>query len=287
MREYSLPLSLALAGALVGCATSQPKGMQKEDFDAMRAQLTEMRTLIVNQGSRLESIETRVGTISDKVANSQSNIDNLMANRKPMPAQVSSHPSEGAGTEPQEILASLDPEAGFVNDGAIQDYRKGEILFEAQKFPEAVLAFSSFVEKYPDHPLAGSAQYSIGEAYFKRKEYKLALHEFERVLTSYDRSPHISDTLRELAETEDALKMPEQAARHRQLLTSLFAQAPAASFSPANAPKALEHGTAPTSGNSPTASPHLDEPPAAATSHAELPTAPLTAPLSSEAHEVR
>jgi hypothetical protein len=48
------------------------------------------------------------------------------------------------------------------------------------------------------------------------------------VLTSYDRSPHISDTLRDLAATEDALGLREQAARHRQLLSSLFAQSPAA-----------------------------------------------------------
>jgi outer membrane protein assembly factor BamD (BamD/ComL family) len=61
----------------------------------------------------------------------------------------------------------------------------------------------------------------------KQKEYKNAAAEYERVLTSYDRSPHIADTLKELAETEDQLKLTDRAARHRQLLTSLFPQSPA------------------------------------------------------------
>jgi tol-pal system protein YbgF len=238
---------------------------------------------MIAQGNRLDSMETRMGSLSDKVTGTQLSVDNLMANRKALPTPVAAHPSEGAGTEPESAMAADDPEAGFVSDSAIQEYRKAAILLEARKYPEAVLAFSGFVEKYPDHPLAGSAQYSVGEAYFRQKEYKLAATEFERVLTSYDRSPHVSDTLRDLADAEDATKQPEKAARHRQLLTSLFPQSPAASAesAPAEAPHASRGQTglspAPTAGQ-----PHLDEPPSSAqtTAHAALPTAPMNAPTS-------
>jgi TolA-binding protein len=299
----SLALSGALGGLLAGCASAphQPPAAapvaKADDAEAARAQLAEIRAMMTSLNNRLDSIETRMGTLNDKITGTQNSIENIMANRKAFPAPVGAHPSEGAGTEPKVEAAADDPEAGFVSDTAIQDYRKASILCEARKYPEAVLAFSNFVEKYPDHPLAGSAQYGIGSAYFKQKEYKLALHEYERVLTSYDRSPHISDTLRDMAEAEDALKMPEQAARHRQLLTSLFAQSPAASFAPAMAPvehpvaehAAAEHATGESARANearktapPAMAPGLDEPPASVP-HAALPTAPLTAPGTSEA----
>jgi hypothetical protein len=50
------------------------------------------------------------------------------------------------------------------------------------------------------------------------------------VLTSYDRSSHISHTLRRMAECEEQLKMTDAAARHRQQLSALFPQSPAMSL---------------------------------------------------------
>jgi tetratricopeptide (TPR) repeat protein len=102
------------------------------------------------------------------------------------------------------------------------------ILFQSHNYPDASLGFSAFVDQYPDHALAGSAQFYLGECYFKQKEYKLAARELGRVITTYDRSPHIAETLRDLSISEEKTGMPEEAARHRQLLTSLFPHSPAA-----------------------------------------------------------
>lgn len=282
-------LSTALfAGTISGCSTAkkQPEAGASqeaakesidapEDADSARTQITELKAALSSMTSRLDSIETRMGSLNDKVAGTQNNLEMLLANRKALATPVRSHPSEGAGTDSPAPPAENDPDAGFVADAAIQDYRNGSILLEAQKYPEAILAFSSFVERYPDHPLAGSAQYGIGKAYFKQKEYKLALKELERVLTSYDRSPHVSDTLKHLSETEDALKMPEQAARHRHLLASLFAQSPAAA---SREPESKGAGKAA----------HAAPAAPSASTHA-LPTAPLSAPQAAQpagAHEV-
>jgi tetratricopeptide (TPR) repeat protein len=102
------------------------------------------------------------------------------------------------------------------------------ILFKAKKFPESMLAFSSFIERYADHPLAGSAQFYVGECYYRQKEYKLAVVEYQRVLTSYDRSGSLPETLKQMAQAEEHLAQAEDALKHRQLLLSLFPQSPAA-----------------------------------------------------------
>jgi tol-pal system protein YbgF len=44
-----------------------------------------------------------------------------------------------------------------------------------------VIDFLDFIAKYPKHPLAGNAQYWIGEAYWAQRDYRQALVEFEKV----------------------------------------------------------------------------------------------------------
>jgi tol-pal system protein YbgF len=98
------------------------------------------------------------------------------------------------------------------------------VLFSSGSYSDAILAFSKFIEVYPDHPLAGNAQYYVGESYFKQKEYRLAIEEFDRVLTSYDRSSHVASTLLRMSQAEEELKKPEDAKKHKMALVSLFPQ---------------------------------------------------------------
>jgi tetratricopeptide (TPR) repeat protein len=143
-----------------------------------------------------------------------------------------------------------------VNDEAVRSFRKAMILFEAGRFSEAEPAFASFMDRYPDHALAGAAQFYIGESFFKQGNYTQAYDEFQRVLMSYDRSAHVTETLRDLAETEDQLHKNQDAARHRQELSSLFPQSPAfasAAAAPAPAPIAAPPAAAPPVGAGSTA----------------------------------
>jgi len=176
--------------------------------------------------NHIQNLETKITSLDTKL---ESKLDPRLRNLAATSKGILHHPSENLGTLAKPLPALHDPEAGFVNDNAVQNFRKAMILFQGQKYPESVLAFSSFLEQVPDHPLAGSAQFYIGQAYMKQKEFKLALKEFQRVLTSYDRSTHVADTLKEMATAEESLKLQADAHKHRQLLSSLFPQSPAAS----------------------------------------------------------
>ncbi len=214
---------------------------------------------------KVEALESKLAAMAEKSPEK--------ANEKPLPLESVKHmPSVGITPKTLEhigapltpTMSRSDPEAGFVNDAAVKDYRTAKVLFDAKKYTEAVLAFSNFLEKYPDHALAGSAQFYIGVSYSNQNEPKLALHELERVLTSYDRSVPVAETLRRMAELEDSLKLSADAQKHRQLLNSLFAQSPAASTTASNAPgKSVLNAATTPQGSQGT----LDEPPP--------PTAPL------------
>ena len=62
-----------------------------------------------------------------------------------------------------------------------QEYAAALATYRAREHGQAVIDFLDFIAKYPKHPLAGNAQYWIGEAYWAQKDYRQALVEFEKV----------------------------------------------------------------------------------------------------------
>lgn len=177
--------------------------------------------------TRVAALEARLAGLSDKLNSTRSELDQWLNLQKNKPTRVVAHPADAGGSEVPTSPVLTDPTAGFTEDSAVQAYRKGILLLKSERFSDSVLAFSNFLEKYPDHPLAGMAQYYIGESYMRQKEFKLALEEFQRVLTSYDRSAYVAKALSKMAEAEDELKKTQDANKHRQLLSSLFPHAPA------------------------------------------------------------
>lgn len=241
---FALALVVTLTPTLWSCATvdsksnsaNSPNSIETRQLEAQGAaespKSEDVHKLISDLNGRIQILETKLVGINDKVEATRHTLEkrgleNPNGDPKDDSTEVITHPSSNTGAALETTPSRHDPELGFVNDLGVQGFRKGMILFQGQKYQDSVLAFTSFLEKYPDHPLAGAAQFYIGEAYVEQKEYRLAVQEFQRVLTSYDRSSHISNTLGELAFAESALKQHNEAAKHRQLLASLFPQSPA------------------------------------------------------------
>lgn len=244
-------MNTAAAGAEPAAETSaEPSpGATSVPPAADPATVKELRALVNELTNRLELMEAKFEATHNA-------LDAMAAKQSSKSSPVAAHPARASGQAVAPVPAETDPEFGFTNDDAVQTYRKAMVLVQTRRYTDALTQLSAFLEKYPDHPLAGGAQYYMGHAYLRQKEYKLAIQEYQRVLTSYDRSSHIAGTLRELAEAEDALKQTESASRHRQLLMSLFPHSPAAVSTaskethapapvPAAAPASTENSAAP------------------------------------------
>jgi tol-pal system protein YbgF len=81
----------------------------------------------------------------------------------PAPAVVPAKPAQKAAGNPE------------------QEYAAALATYRAREHGQAVIDFMDFIAKYPKHPLAGNAQYWIGEAYWAQRDYRQALIEFEKV----------------------------------------------------------------------------------------------------------
>lgn len=96
-----------------------------------------------------------------------------------------------------------------------------------QDYGAAEAAFRDFLTAYPTDPLAGNAQYWLGETYFVRGQYKKAADAFLKGSEDYANGAKASDSLLRLAMSLDRLGHAEAACRSLSRLLSQFPNAPA------------------------------------------------------------
>jgi tol-pal system protein YbgF len=118
----------------------------------------------------------------------------------------------------------LDP--GMAQDGTADDSietvslspESPEALYEhsnesllRRQFSDAEAGFSTFLSKYPDHGLAGSAQYWLGETYYAQRDYRRAAQTFLQGYKKYPKSRRAADSLLKLGVSLGRLGQTQQA----------------------------------------------------------------------------
>jgi tol-pal system protein YbgF len=79
-----------------------------------------------------------------------------------------------------------------------EQYREAFGLLRKQDFPAAEQALASFVSNHPNDPLAGNAQYWLGETYYVRGQYENAAIAFTEGFQTYPDSTKAPDNLLKL-----------------------------------------------------------------------------------------
>jgi tol-pal system protein YbgF len=98
-------------------------------------------------------------------------------------------PGFGA-TAPADIAPS--------SDAVSASYAMAFGLTRARSYGLAETAWRNFLSQYPDHPLAGSAQYFLGETFFGRNDFSHAALAYETGLEKYPQSDVAPQTLLKL-----------------------------------------------------------------------------------------
>ena len=105
--------------------------------------------------------------------------------------------------------AAKDPKAAY--DAAYA-------LYQGNDFAGAAEAFHNFVVKYPDHQLASSAFYWVGQSTYAQKDYKSALTIFADGYKKFPESNKAADFLYKMGESFGQLNMTKQACGAYKLL---------------------------------------------------------------------
>lgn len=120
-----------------------------------------------------------------------------------VPEEVTSQPLGAVGGNG----AGAAPAAG----GPEQLYKQTHEQLLRRQFDTAEVGFKQFLKTYPDHELAGNAQYWLGETFYARRQYKLAAEAFLKGYQDYSKGAKAADSLVKLGMTLNRLGQQKQA----------------------------------------------------------------------------
>ena len=84
-------------------------------------------------------------------------------------------------------------------DIAAARYNHAFSLVVSHDYPRAERAFLTFLDEHPEHPLAGTATYWLGETHYVRGDYRQAAITFANGFRDYPENPKAPDNLLKLA----------------------------------------------------------------------------------------
>jgi tol-pal system protein YbgF len=157
------------------------------------------------QGERDESLRT-VKAAVDRLAGRVEKLPDASA-----PAPTPQGRSRAVPASPEELYNS-----------ALSSYR-------ARDLNAAVLKLFSFVDSFPTHRLAESAQFMLADVYYAQGEYELASEEFLKLLDAHPRGAKVPDALLKLGLCYRALRDPAEARTAWRRLVREFPKSDAAS----------------------------------------------------------
>ena len=115
--------------------------------------------------------------------------------------------NQGAGETAQDSIETV----ALAPESPEAIYEKANESLLRRQFAEAEAGFGSFMAKYPDHSLAGSAQYWLGETFYAQSDFKRAAQAFLRGYKTYPKSRRAADSLLKLGISLNRLGQTEQA----------------------------------------------------------------------------
>jgi tol-pal system protein YbgF len=136
----------------------------------------------------------------------------------------------GSSRQPQQDESSQQQTAaagGALPSGNAQDqYNYAMGLLTQANYPAAEQAMRAFVQRYPKDPLAGNAQYWLGETFYVRKDYANAATAFAQGYEKYPKGPKAADDLLKLGMSLTALNQKADACKSYTRLQHDFPSPP-------------------------------------------------------------
>ena len=213
--------------AATGQAPQASGPLTLQDEDRMTRLEDQMRDLT----GKVETLNNAISQLGARLDKLSSDVDmRLTALEHGAPAGGNAPPA-APGRAP--ATASANAPATTPN----QQYQAAFALLRQADYPGAEQALRAFVTQHPKDPLAGDAQYWLGETFYVRKNWKDAAIAFAEGYQKYHKSGKAPDDLLKLAMSLGNMGQKTNACTALQRLDHDFPQMPANVRGPATAEK--------------------------------------------------
>jgi TolA-binding protein len=217
-------------------------------LDTLATSVTELGTRVDELSSRVDALGRQVragpppGTAAPRTATPLA--PGPQGTPPPTPGATTALPTIPATPTPPTAPATPPPPTAGTRPAtnALQPqdiYQAAYIDFSKGSYALAMAGFREFLRRFPDHQLAGNAQYWIGESHFSMarghanagqadkatQELEQAVQEFRKVLANYPRGEKAPTSLYKEALALIELKQPGLAQQRLEYLIASFPQA--------------------------------------------------------------
>lgn len=204
---------------------SGPLALQDED------RMTRLEDQMRDLNGKVETLNNGISQLSVRLDKLSSDVDMRLTalEHGAGPAGATAPPPAA----PKAATASANAPATTPNE----QYEAAFALLRRADYPGAEQALRTFVTQHPKDPLAGNAQYWLGETFYVRKNWKDAAIAFAEGYQKYPRSGKAPDDLLKLAMSLGNMGQKANACTALARLDHDFPQMPANVRGPATAEK--------------------------------------------------
>lgn len=212
-------------------AASGPAALQTE------VRLSDLEAKVRDLDGQIQIINHSISQLNDRIDKLSSDIDmrltalehGQVAGEGPALAQPSVAPAQAG--------AARAAGAGSTATTPAQQYQGAFALLRRADYPAAEQALRAFIAQHPKDPLAGNAQYWLGETYYVRRNWKDAAIAFAEGYQKYPKNSKAPDDLLKLAMSLGNMGQKADACTALRHLERDFPQMPANVRGPAAAEK--------------------------------------------------
>ena len=167
---------------------------QEDQLSSIAARQDEINYLLHELLTKLEAIQLYGGisATQPQVPQQQpapSDTFQAVSEQTPSPESPSSTPPDTLSGATPPVL----PSPGTINPENL--YKAAIDDINRQSYALAESRLLTFLIQFPDHDLAGNAQYWLGEAAFGQGKYGIAIQEFDKLLKKFPKSSRIPTAL--------------------------------------------------------------------------------------------
>jgi tol-pal system protein YbgF len=183
----------------------------KTDNEQRGTSSTQLSTQIQSLNDSVDELKTRIANLTTQMQAIQSQMQNVNG----MPAQPGGGAppaNQGPGGQAQLPMqqAPQAPPVDQLYQGALRDYNSA-------KYTVAASEFGDVIRYYPQDPLAGNAQFYLGEISYKQGKFAAAIKNYDAVLEQYSGNPLAPSA--ELRKGQSLIEMGQKDAGVRELRT--------------------------------------------------------------------
>ena len=172
--QYTLSMNIQ---ALIGSQARE----QQDDLATITARQDDINYQLRELRNKLQAIQLYGGIEARKpqdqsISASEESISKMLL------------PSEEKTLIVKNSSATIDVKPEELYKSAMDDINQGTYVLAESRL-------LTFLIQFPEHELAGNAQYLLGKISYDQQKYELAINEFDKLLKRYSKSPQIPSAL--------------------------------------------------------------------------------------------